>query len=209
MRPVDGIVESQAIGNLLVAGIAQHDRPAANQHRDVGLADVKPIEQLLGAGVAIEIDVVMRVAVAGQELLHAKGAGAVHRSDHHHVAEIARDQLVTAQDERAHQDLTQLRVGLDEAQHSIAAQLHDLAIAADAQASQRAAAGQHVALAAELAGPVRDDHFGAGLRRHQHFDLAAQHHEQGHGVLPGVDQHLAACHRAPRAERHDAFELWG
>ncbi len=77
MRSVDGIVEPEAVGNCLVAGITQHHRPAADQHRHVGLADLKPVEQLLGAGVAIEIDEVMRVAVACQELLHAKGAGAV------------------------------------------------------------------------------------------------------------------------------------
>ena len=207
MRSIDGIVEAKTIGDLLVAGIAQHDVTAANQHRDVGGADVKPIEQLLGVGVAIEINVVMRMPVAGQKLLHAKRAGAMQGSDHHHIAETARNELAAAQDKRAHQDFAQLRVGLDEAQYLIAAQLCDLAVATDAQAGQRAAAGNHVAFAGELAGTVRDDHFFAGLRRHHHLDLAAQHHEHRHGFLPDINEHLAACHRASCPERDEAFEL--
>jgi hypothetical protein len=173
MRAIDGIVEAKTIGDLLVAGIAQHRVSAADQHRDVGGIDVKPIEQLLGVGVAIEINVVVRVAVAGQKVLHAKRAGAMEGPDYHHIAETAGNELAAAQDKRAHQDSAQLRVGLDQAQHLITAQFCHLTVAADAQAGQRAAAANHVAFAGELAGAVRDDHLFAGLRRHHDLDLAA------------------------------------
>ena len=51
--------------------------------------DVEAIEQLLHVGVAIEIDVGVGMAVAGQELLDAQRAGAVRRADEHDVAEAA------------------------------------------------------------------------------------------------------------------------
>ncbi len=134
MRAIDGVVEAETIGDLPVARIAQHGVAAANQHRDVGGADVKPIEQLLGVGIAIEIDVVMRMPVAGQEVLHPQRAGAMDRADHHHIAEAAGNQLAAPQDKRAHQDLAQLGVGLHQAEHRIAVQLDHLAVATDAQA---------------------------------------------------------------------------
>ena len=89
MRSIDGVVEAKTIGDLLVAGIAQHRVAAANQDRDVGGADVKPIEQLLRVGVAIKIDVVMRVSIVGQKLLHPQRSGTMDRADHHHIAEAA------------------------------------------------------------------------------------------------------------------------
>ena len=110
-----GLVEAEAVGDLRVGRIPQHRVAAADQHRNVGGVDVKPIEQLLRVGIAIEIDVVERMAVARQELLDPQRAGAVRRADHDDVAEVARDQLEAAKDERAHQDLAQLGVGLHQA----------------------------------------------------------------------------------------------
>ena len=47
------------------------------------------------------------------------------------------------------------------------------------------------------------------LRRPQDFDLAGQHHEPRHGLLPDLDEDLADGHRASFPERHDALELCG
>ena len=69
------------------------------------------------------------------------------RADHDDVAQIARDQLEAAQDERAHQDLAQLRVGLDEREQLLAIELDHFAGLADAQARERAAAADHVGFA--------------------------------------------------------------
>ena len=77
MRPIDRIVEPEAVGDLLVARISQHRVAAADQHRHVGGAHMKAIEEILRVGVAIEVDVVKRVAVARQELLDAQRACAM------------------------------------------------------------------------------------------------------------------------------------
>ena len=151
VRLIDGVVEAQAVGDLLVARIAQHGVAAADQHRHIGRAHMKPIEQLLRVGVAIEVDVVVRMAVAGQELLDPQRAGAMRRPDHDDIAEPARNQLDAAEDERPHEDLAQLGVGLHEGEQLLAIELDHLAGLADAQPAHRPAAGDHVAFAGELA----------------------------------------------------------
>ena len=106
---VDRLVETEAVGNPRIGRISQHRIAAADQHRDIGNADLKTIEQLLRLAVAIEVDVVKGMAVPRQELLHAQRSCAVRRADHDDVAQVPRNQLEAAQDERPHQDLAQLR----------------------------------------------------------------------------------------------------
>jgi hypothetical protein len=57
----------------------------------------------------------------------------------------------------AHEDLAQLGIGLYEGEQLFASELDHLTRLADAQAPQRPAAGDHVALARELPGPVSHD----------------------------------------------------
>ena len=137
MRLIDGVVEPEALGDLLIARVAQHGVAAADQHGHVGGADMKPIEQLLRLGVAIEIDVRVRMAVARQELLHPQRAGAMRRADHDDVAEAARDQLDAAQDERPHEDLAQLGVGLHQREQLLAIEFDHLAGLGDVRPHQR------------------------------------------------------------------------
>ena len=74
-----------------------------------------------------------------------------------------RDQLDAAQDERPHEDLAELGVGLHERQETRAIELDDLAGLDRARPDQRAAAREHVDFAGELAGAVdRDDRVGRG-----------------------------------------------
>lgn len=67
VRLVDGVVEAEAIGDLPVGRVAQHHRAAADQDGNVGLGHPKAIQQLLYVGVALEVEVGVGVAVAGQE----------------------------------------------------------------------------------------------------------------------------------------------
>ena len=67
------------------------------------------------------------MAVAREELPDPQRAGGVIRADEHDVAEPARDQLDAAQDERAHQDLAELGVGLHERQQLVAIELDHFA----------------------------------------------------------------------------------
>ena len=98
---------------------------------------LKPVEQLLRLVIAIQIEVVKRMAVPRQEFAHPKRPGAVHRSDDDDVAEVAGDQAQAAQDERPHQDLAQLGVGLDHGEQLLAIELDHLARLAHLQACDR------------------------------------------------------------------------
>ena len=89
--------------------------------------DVKAIEQLLDVGVAVEIDVRVRMAVARQELLDAQRAGECAEPTSTTSPMPLRDQLHAAQDERAHQDLAELGVGLHERQQLLAIELDHFA----------------------------------------------------------------------------------
>ena len=79
------------------------------------------------------------MAIPGQEFLDAERPGAVRRADHDDVTQIVRDQLEAPQDERPHQDLAQLRVGLYQREQLLAIELNHFARLADAETSQRGA----------------------------------------------------------------------
>ena len=86
------------------------------------------------------------------------------------------------------------------AQQLLAIELDHLAVAADAQPDQRAAAGDMLVSPVNWPAPMRDDHLVAGSSTASALDRAADHHEERHGGVPGFDQHLAARHRADLAE---------
>ena len=77
--------------------------------------------------------------------------------DQHHIAEAVRDQFHPAQDVGTHDDLAQLAVGLHQRQQLFAVQLDHFARRAGAGMVERATAGQHLDLAAELARPMDRD----------------------------------------------------
>ena len=54
------------------------------------------------------------MAVSCQKISHAQRRGAVLRPDHHDVAEALCDELNAAKDERAHQDVAELGVALNQ-----------------------------------------------------------------------------------------------
>ena len=84
---VDRLVEAEAVGDLLIGRVPEHHLAATDQHGHVRDGDVEPIQQLLDAGIAVEVDVRVRVAVARQELLDAERARGMARPDEHDVAE--------------------------------------------------------------------------------------------------------------------------
>ena len=188
--PIDRIVEPQAVGDLRVARIPQHCVAAADQHRHVGGADMEVIEQILRLGVAIQVDVMERMAIACQELLDAQRTGAMRRANQDDIAVAAGNQLDASEDERAHEDVAQLGVRLDESEQLLAIELDHLAWLADPGPRQRPSAGQHVAFAGELPGPMRDDQRFGSRGRSQHLQLAAQHDEERHRPLSHLDEHV-------------------
>ena len=132
------------------------------------------------------------MAVPRQEFLHAQRSRAVHRADHDDVTQIARDQSQPALDERPHQDLAQLRVGLDEREQLLAIELDHFAGLADAQAPDRAAPADHVGFAGKLPGVVAHDQRLGRVGRPQRLDFAAEDDKKWHRSVARFDQHLAA-----------------
>ena len=72
------------------------------------------------------------------------------RSDEHHVAKATLDQSNASENERAHDDVTQLAVRLEETQQVGSIELNHLAIFHRADDGQRATAGKQVRFASEL-----------------------------------------------------------
>src|SRR5207244_673965 len=102
--------------------------------------NVKPIQQLLDPGVAVEVDVGVRMAVARQELFDAKRARRMSRPQKHDVSEAMSNQFQPAQDEGSHENLAQFAVGLNESQQLFAFEFDQFARLADSYSNQSGAA---------------------------------------------------------------------
>ena len=63
-RSINRVVEPKTVGDLLVARIPRHRVTTADQHWHVGGGHMKAIEEILRVGVAIEVDVMKREAIA-------------------------------------------------------------------------------------------------------------------------------------------------
>ena len=94
-----------------------------------------------------------------------------------------------------------------ESEQLLAIELDHLAWLADPGPRQRPSAGQHVAFAGELPGPMRDDQRFGSRGRSQHLQLAAQHDEERHGPLSHLDEHVTGRDRAPSSMARDPFDL--
>jgi hypothetical protein len=80
-------LKAEALGDLRVAGV-RSTACRGRSRRHVRRGHMESIEQLLRVRIAIEIDVVERMAVAREEFLDAQRPGAVRRAEHDDVADI-------------------------------------------------------------------------------------------------------------------------
>ena len=69
---IDRLVEAETVGDLPIGGVPQHHRAAADHDRHVVDGDLETIQQRLDAGITVEVDGRVRVAVARQERLDAE-----------------------------------------------------------------------------------------------------------------------------------------
>ena len=132
LRLVDWLVEAETVSDLTIGRIAQDHFSAADHDRDISDGDLKSIQHLLNTDITIEIDTRVRMAVACKKFLNAKGFLRVFGSDQHDVADAAGDQPRPPQEKRAHEDLAQIGVCLDELQQLLVIDLDDLACFAGA-----------------------------------------------------------------------------
>ena len=129
------------------------------------------------------------------------------RSDEHETADAVGDQRDTAQDERAHQDLAQLRVALHEHPQMVPTDDDHRAVGDGAAANKRAARRQHVDLTRELAGTQRRDRLLAAVDGPNDLDGALDHHEEARVLLAELEQPIAGAHLTALADTPDALEL--
>ena len=154
---INRLIEAKAIGDLLIRRIAKYRLSSTNHDRNVCDADVKTIEQMLNIGVAVKIDICVRITVAGQEFFNAQCSGGMPRADEHGVSNFMCDQLHSSEDERAHQSVAQLAVRLHQRQQLFARDINHFAIITRADAGESAPAGEHVRFARELTRLESDD----------------------------------------------------
>src|SRR6266545_2289773 len=147
--PVDLGIQPETVGDLLDRGIAQHQGATADHHWDVAGAHLELIEHRLAVGVRIQIDELVGVPVAREELADLQRPLAMIRSEQQHVAEALIDQLQAAQDERAEENVAQLGIGLDELEQLLARDLDDVRRRARLDAGEEAPARQDRPLARE------------------------------------------------------------
>ena len=118
----------------------------------------------------------------------------------HDISQPVRNQLHAAEDERPHDDLAELAVGLHERQQAFAIELDHFAGLDRPCPHERAAAGEHVGFAGELARSVCDDHcVSSPCRWPDDFHLTFRDHEKRDDGLTDVEEHLAARDTAGRA----------
>ena len=115
------------------------------------------------------------------------------RSDEQRVANPLRHQLDPPIDQRFHQDLAHLGVGLNEGVHLVACQLDDFAGLADAKTHQRRATEDHADVTSELFGVNGRNQDVAQARGPDDLYLAGLDDEERHVGLAAFDQDIAAA----------------
>lgn len=133
------------------------------QHRTIGCDDQRPVVRLGritrddvgGVAIARGIEQMMRLAVAGEEALQPHHACRMRRTDQHHAADAALEQIDPAQDQRAHDALAEFGLGDQQRAQPLRRQQQRLDIAFGAAVDQRRPSGELAQLRPKLPGPDR------------------------------------------------------
>src|SRR2546430_2586244 len=203
---VDCVVEAEGVGELLIGRVAEHDLTAGDHYGDVGGRHMEAIEQLLDAGVAVQVEHRVGMPVAGEELADAERPLAMRGPQDLDIAHAAGDQFQPTQDEGAHEEGAQLTVGLDERQQVVATDLDDLAVHSCPDLGEPAAPRQHGGFTGEHP-RAEGYHDLFGGRRADDVDPARQDDEDPRYTLPRMDQYFALRDLAPAPVRRNAREL--
>ncbi len=187
---IDRLVQGEAVGDLLIGGVAEHGLAAADQVGHLGDGNMEAIEEVLDALVVVEIDEGVREPVSREKFLDAQRAGVVVRADQDDVAESARDQFHAAQDEGLEQDLAHLAVGLDEPHQLFMIEVDRLAGRIRADLHERGAPRKHVDLSREHAGPADGDESFSRRGPSGDLDFAFGDEKQVGNALARFEQHL-------------------
>src|SRR5258706_13941727 len=170
---------------------------------------MKVIEDLLGHRIAVEIDERRWMGIAREELANLERARRKHRTEDQDIAEALVEEHGSAEDEGAHQDRAQLRIGLDEGEQSVSRHLDHLAWRRRANGGERPPSSEQVELAAERARTIRRDELFTVARWTHHGELSLGDDEERGLLLARLEDHLAGLQRAKAAVFRDARDLSG
>lgn len=170
-------------------------RPSPFYCSTIGHAPVEAIEQRLNGVVLIEIDVRVRMVIAGQKLFDPERVRRMSGTQEHDVSETARNQLDAAEYECAHKDVAQFAVDLLEQHQLFALDLDNLPGLAHTDTHQRRTRRKHARFACELSGIERSDDGFAGTWPDD-FELTRLDDEKARICGPLLDEDFSAVHHA-------------
>ena len=134
-------------------GIAQHGAVDGHDQRPIRRRRRIARDQFGGVVIALGIEQMMRIAVAGEETLQADDAGRIRRPDQHRTADAGLDQTDAAQDQRAHDALAKIGFGDQQRAQPFRRDQQRLDVALGMPVDQRDAAGELADFGEKLAGP--------------------------------------------------------
>ena len=170
---------------------------------------MKALEQATHVGITVKVEVLEGVAVSREECLDAQRCPGVWRSNEQRVANPLRHQLDPSIDQRFHQDLAHLSVGLNEGVHLVPCQLDGFAGVADAKTHQRWATEDHADVTSELFGVNGRNQDVAQGRGPDDLYLTGLDDEERHAGLAAFDQDVAARDGTNHSARGDPRDLRG
>ena len=162
---------------MRVAGISQHQIAAADQHRNVRNANLEMVEHRLDVGIALHIEIRMRMPIAREELAQTQRVAGMARSDQHGVAYGVGDQVHAAQHERAQENLAEPGIRLHNAPQIRPADFQQRARFARPASHQAAPARELRHFAGEHPAAKHGDDSFPSARNSDEFDAAFQNDE--------------------------------
>jgi len=142
--------EPQLIGEHGRGGIAEHALPRGNHHGQLVSRQLEAGEEATGIRVGLRVEQPVGIAVARQEALKPEGIGPMVGADEHHSPLHVPDEAEPAQDERAHDDLTDVRLARHQPPEVGALHPHHPAVGPGTAAHQYLPVVEEIQLAGEL-----------------------------------------------------------
>ena len=190
------LLNPEARRHFLSARVAEGDRASADDHGELVRLELEVLLQSARRRIFMDVQIDVRVRVAGKELLKSQRVGGMTRSEQDDVPDLRLDEPDAPQYIGAQEDLTELRVRLNDGPQSALIDLERLSILADAHPHHAADSAQGAHFAAEPTGRVG---YHDRLPGHSHLhdlDAARQHHPHRQPAIAGFRQDLPRPNRA-------------
>lgn len=152
---------------------------------------MKMVQEGLHVGIAIEIDIGVRVPIARQKFFDAQRIRRMTRAHHRDIPKTLGKQFCSPKDKRAHQDFTEFCVGLDQSQHVLAADFDDITGLAGSYAVECPTARKRVHLASELSWRHSRDECFASTGRTYCFQFTGDDDENRYVPITLLDEDLS------------------